>query len=604
LNKTLNRDLDIDKIKRAANIVAIIKSRVPGLKSTGAGEYAGLCPFHGDKRTPSLTVTPAKGLWYCFGCQATGNVVEFVEKFDQMTFRAAGLAVATMAGLSPEDALLQPAGGAGAAPRAAKATHGPLPKPEPKPERRRGPIRPEDIANVYSYVDEANSLIYEVLRLKVPPGAPKDFRQRRADGRMGLGAEGETRRVLFRLPRVLAASHVYLVEGEKDVETLERHGLVATTLSGGANARWLPDYSEALAGRTVVVIPDNDEPGRKRLAATMPELSASDAVALTLPRGKDVTEFLEDHGGTVAELADLEAAAREDARQVELEAKVLLTPEEVIERHQGGVEAFLDCKKREPGIRTGFTQLDEMTLGLHSGELIVLAGRPAMGKTAMALNIVESACEQGVPVYVYSLEMPSDALLARLLCGRARINLLDFRAGAITGAETTRARVALADISEWPLHLCDHASLTLEGLEESLDGKVPGLVVLDYLQLMDCRAETRTQAVSQLSRGLKLLARRKKAPFLVLSQLSRAGAAEKRKPYLSDLRESGSIEQDADGVWFVWREELVKPDRPDLRGLAELIVGKQRNGPIGSVELAFESRYTKFMNMYSAGETV
>jgi replicative DNA helicase len=281
----------------------------------------------------------------------------------------------------------------------------------------------------------------------------------------------------------------------------------------------------------------------------------------------------------------------------------LRTPREVIENYQGGINAFLDPSKRIKGISTGFTRFDEMTGGLHGGELIILAARPSMGKTALALNMAwHVAAKSFQPVAIFSLEMSQESLLTRMLCAAARVDSHRFRTGYLSEQERQKLRQAANQMVESPIFIDDTAGVNLMDMHAKLRrmNPKPGLVVVDYLQLMSSRGrvENRTQEVSQLSRGLKLIAKELDCPFLVLSQLSRAPETRQgdHRPQLADLRESGSIEQDADLVGFIFREEVYKRDREDLRGLAELILAKQRNGPIGKIDMVFLHAQTRFEN--------
>ncbi len=286
--------------------------------------------------------------------------------------------------------------------------------------------------------------------------------------------------------------------------------------------------------------------------------------------------------------------------------KGLATPLQVIQGYEGGLNAFLDPSKRIKGISTGFTKLDEMTGGLHAGELIILAARPSMGKTALALNICWHVASRLLqPVAIFSLEMSQESLLTRMLCAAARVDSQRFRAGYLNEGERKKLREAANQMVESPIYIDDTAGINLMDMHAKLrrlqqSGQKLGLVVVDYLQLMSIRGRTenRNQEVSQLSRGMKLLSKELGCPFLVLSQLSRAPETRQgdHRPQLSDLRESGSIEQDADLVGFIFREELYKRDREDLRGVAELILAKQRNGPIGKIDLVFIHTMTKFEN--------
>jgi replicative DNA helicase len=283
----------------------------------------------------------------------------------------------------------------------------------------------------------------------------------------------------------------------------------------------------------------------------------------------------------------------------------LANPAEIIEGYEGGLNAFLDPSKRIQGISTGFLKYDEKTGGMRPGELIIIAARPAMGKTALVLNIAyHVASKLRRTVAVFSLEMSKESLLTRLLCAAARVDSQKFRAGFLNANERRQLQMAAAEMVECPLFIDDaagtnlmdiHAKLRRLKAEQGLD-----LVIIDYLQLMSSkgRTESRVQEVSALSRGLKLLSKELEVPIIALSQLSRAPETRQgdHRPQLSDLRESGSIEQDADVVNFIFREEVYKPDRTDIKGLAELIIAKQRSGPTGKINLVFLHNLTKFEN--------
>ena len=264
--------------------------------------------------------------------------------------------------------------------------------------------------------------------------------------------------------------------------------------------------------------------------------------------------------------------------------------------------------RREPitGIATGFVQLDEWTAGLQPADLVVLAARPSMGKTALALNIAShAALRHGRAVGIFSLEMSHQQLFSRLLCAEARVDAHRLRTGRIGKDEWQRIIKTFAELSDAPMFIDDTPGIGMMEmraksrrlkLERGLD-----LLVVDYLQLMRGRGryESRQQEISDISRSLKEMAKELHVPIVALSQLSRAPeqrSAGDKKPQLSDLRESGAIEQDADVVLFLFREELYKRDDPDLKGKAELIIGKQRNGPTGSLDLHFIREFTSFVN--------
>jgi replicative DNA helicase len=283
----------------------------------------------------------------------------------------------------------------------------------------------------------------------------------------------------------------------------------------------------------------------------------------------------------------------------------LQNPDQILQGYEGGISAFLDPSKRIKGISTGFAKLDEMTGGLHGGDLVIIAARPSMGKTALALNIAQHvALKNKQTVAIFSLEMSKESLLTRMLCAAARVDSQRFRAGFLSQEERRKLNHALHELVEAPLYIDDTSGVHIMDMHAKLrrlqqEHKI-GLVIVDYLQLMSApgRQENRNQEVSALSRGMKLLAKELNVPMMVLSQLSRAVETRQgdHRPQLSDLRESGSIEQDADLVGFIFREEVYHREREDLRGLAELIVAKQRNGPVGTVNLVFLHAQTKFEN--------
>jgi replicative DNA helicase len=284
--------------------------------------------------------------------------------------------------------------------------------------------------------------------------------------------------------------------------------------------------------------------------------------------------------------------------------------QEIIKESFGSIDALLQRGQRITGLETYYTDLDEMTSGLQPSDLVILAARPSMGKTSFAMNIAENAAIYGSKVIgVFSLEMSKEALLQRMLCSVARVDAHKFRTGSLWQEDTRKIQHAVEQLAHAPIFVDDTPGISVSEMRAKArrlvqsQGKLD-LLIVDYLQLMSGgggrRYENRTQEVSAISRGLKGLAKELRVPVIALSQLSRApetrGSGDHR-PQLSDLRESGSIEQDADLVMFIFREEVYKPDDPELEGRAEIIIAKQRNGPIGKVKLAFLKRSTRFENM-------
>ncbi|MCX5778988.1 MAG: replicative DNA helicase [Elusimicrobia bacterium] len=269
----------------------------------------------------------------------------------------------------------------------------------------------------------------------------------------------------------------------------------------------------------------------------------------------------------------------------------------------------LHADKRDvPGLRTGFADFDKITAGLQPSELIIIAARPSMGKTAFALNIAEHvAMKEKKPVALFSLEMSKESLMLRLLCAAARVNSHSTRQGYISTQNWSKLTTVASRLAESPIYIDDSSSLSVlelrarsRRLASDLEarGQQLALIVIDYIQIMrgSSRVESRQQEISEISRSLKGLARDLKVPVVALSQLSRKPEEKGRegKPQLSDLRESGAIEQDADVVAFIFREGYYKRDDPDKEKSATLIVGKQRNGPTGEINLIFEKEYTRF----------
>ncbi len=261
------------------------------------------------------------------------------------------------------------------------------------------------------------------------------------------------------------------------------------------------------------------------------------------------------------------------------------------------------------GLSTGFREIDEMTSGLQRTDLVIIAGRPSMGKTAFCLTLAQNAALYSrAVVAVFSLEMSKEQLVTRMLASEAHINAHRFRTGHLMGNEWERLANAIGTLSEARMFIDDTPGISVLEMRAkcrrlAAEQKQIDLIVIDYLQLMGGnsgrRSENRQQEVSQISRELKALAKEMDVPVVALSQLSRAPEARNPpKPLMSDLRESGSIEQDADVVGFIFREDYYK-ETEENKGLAELIIAKQRNGPTGTVKLAFLKEFTRFENYYS-----
>ncbi len=316
----------------------------------------------------------------------------------------------------------------------------------------------------------------------------------------------------------------------------------------------------------------------------------------------DVDEYIDEAERTIFEIAQ-----RTQRASFEPVKKVL-----------GGtiksIEQRYDRKCAITGVPSGYDKLDAMTAGFQPCDLIIVAARPSQGKTSLVMNTAQNAAlEYGVPVLVFSLEMSKESLVERMLCCEARVDSTRLRGGFLEQRDWINITKAASRISEAPIWIDDSGSPTLLEIRAKCRrwraspnvfpaGITHGLVVIDYLQLINGRAgagkeQNREREISEISRGLKLLAKELRVPVLALSQLNRqVEARADKRPQLSDLRDSGAIEQDSDVVAFIYRDEVYNKDSPD-KGIAEIIIGKQRNGPTGTVRLAFLNQYTRFENL-------
>ena len=274
------------------------------------------------------------------------------------------------------------------------------------------------------------------------------------------------------------------------------------------------------------------------------------------------------------------------------------------------VEKLYASKNPVTGTPTGFTDLDEMTAGLQASDLVIVAGRPSMGKTALAMNFIEhAAIDQNIPVAFFSMEMPGTQLAMRLLASLSRVNAQRLRTGKLHDDDWPRLTSTMTMLSELPIYIDDTPALSPLEIrtrarrlyrEHGL-----GMIVIDYLQLMQASegTENRATEISAITRSLKILAKELNVPVVALSQLNRSlESRPNKRPVMSDLRESGAIEQDADVIFFIYRDEVYNEDSND-KGIAEIIIGKQRNGPIGTIKLTFLGEYTRFEN-YSHTQSV
>ncbi len=321
------------------------------------------------------------------------------------------------------------------------------------------------------------------------------------------------------------------------------------------------------------------------------------------PNGRDAQQLLDEAEAKIFQIAEGGKRSNEGFQEIN---KLLPQVAERID-----MLFSRDNQSDVTGIPTGFSDLDSMTSGFQGGDLIIVAGRPSMGKTAFSLNIAENvALDTGLPVAVFSMEMASTQLAMRMIGSVGRLDQHRMRTGRLEDEDWEKLTTALGKLNEAPIFIDEGAGLSSFDVRARARrlhrqcGKL-GLIVIDYLQLMSAPAgkqgENRATEISEISRSLKALAKELDCPVVALSQLNRS--VEQRpdkRPVMSDLRESGAIEQDADLILFIYRDEVYNPDSED-KGTAEIIVGKQRNGPIGRVRLTFIGENTRFENFANAG---
>ncbi|MBK9361864.1 MAG: replicative DNA helicase [Rubrivivax sp.] len=330
-------------------------------------------------------------------------------------------------------------------------------------------------------------------------------------------------------------------------------------------------------------------------------IAASDEIATTAfnPQGRPVTQILDEAEGRIFKIGEEGSRQRQGFQSMDKLVVALL--DRVNELHENGAEEVT-------GVRTGFYDLDRMTAGLQKGDLIVLAARPSMGKTAFALNIAEHvAVAEGLPVLVFSMEMGASQLALRMVGSLGRIDQSGLRTGRLSDQDWERLADAVDRLRNVSVFIDETPALNSSELRARARrmarqfGGTLGLIVVDYLQLMSGNGgssdENRATEIGEISRGLKALAKELQCPVIALSQLNRSVESRTdKRPMMSDLRESGAIEQDADVIMFIYRDEYYNKDSKEP-GVAEIVIGKQRNGPVGTVKLTFLKPLTKFDNL-------
>ncbi len=365
------------------------------------------------------------------------------------------------------------------------------------------------------------------------------------------------------------------------------------------------DELDAAGGLEYLAMLSNETPGAANVRAYAKILRERSTLRSLINAGNQISgsAFVTD-GRTASELVDeaerlvFEIAEKGSRGQVGFRHLKSILPD-AVDRidllHQSGGDIT--------GIPTGYTEFDKLTAGLQAGELIVIAGRPSMGKSTLAVNIAENAAIGAkVPTAIFSMEMPSQQLAFRMIASLGRVDQTHLRTGKFPDEDWSRINTAVQLMSDAPIFIDDSASLSpteIRARARRLKREHDlGLIVVDYLQLMHVHGSTENRAteISEISRSLKALAKELELPIIALSQLNRS--VEQRpdkRPVMSDLRESGAIEQDADLIVFIYREEVYNPDTP-RKGVADISIAKQRNGPIGDFPLTFVGRFTKFEN--------
>ena len=365
------------------------------------------------------------------------------------------------------------------------------------------------------------------------------------------------------------------------------------------------DQLEAAGGRDYLVEVEERVPSSAHAVEHARIVREGSLLRRLIHRCQEITEDAYQGPGEVAEFLD-----RAEQRVFEVTAQTQRgdpqTIGAVLQEVFKNID-FRDPKSRHTGLETGYYELDNLTTGLNAGDFIIIAGRPSMGKSAMALNFVEHiALREKKPVAIFSLEMSSQQVVQRLLCSHARVSAHSLREGKLSREENQKLVAAAGDLSNAPIFVDDSAglsALTIRAKARRLKARKDiALVVVDYLQLMESPAgENRQQEISVISRQLKALARELRIPVIALSQLNRAADnRDDKRPKLADLRESGAIEQDSDVVMLLYREEYYYPDREHAKGKAEVHIAKQRNGPTGQITLTFLAPIMRFENLASS----
>lgn len=385
-------------------------------------------------------------------------------------------------------------------------------------------------------------------------------------------------------------------EGEPlDVVTLSEWLERAGDIEDAGGLKYLAELAEKTPGATNIKAYSQIVRERSVLRQLI-EVSGGIADSAFNPQGRTSDDLLDEAERNVFRIAETRAKEGTGPQSIN----------PILTKALSRIEELFESGDSITGLTTGFKDLDEWTSGIQPSDLVIIAGRPSMGKTTFAMNVVENALiSSSTPALVFSMEMPADSIAMRMLSSLGRINQTRMRSGRLEEDDWPRLTSAVSLLKDKPLYIDDTPGLSPTEMRSRArrvarenDGKL-GLIMVDYLQLMRVPGNTegRTAEISEISRSLKGLAKELKCPVVALSQLNRSlEQRPNKRPVNSDLRESGAIEQDADVIMFIYRDEVYNEDSPD-KGIAEIILGKQRNGPIGTVRLAFLGKYTKFEDL-------
>jgi replicative DNA helicase len=539
----MDRDYLLDRV----DFESYYRRHLGTLKKSG-GEYYGLCFMHSDKK-PSLRVNLDKGLWTCPVCDKGGDIFKLhMEKY-HTTFTDTLKEIASEQGIT-------------------------MTKPK--------------LVKTYDYHDADGNKLYEKQRWEPSSnGGKKDFKFLSPAGHK-RGCEP----VLYNLPAILKSKWVILVEGEGCADKLIGWGLPATTLDSGADSKWHEEYTEQLKGKKVVILPDNDEPGKAYAERVADHLDTVKIIHLPVPRKGDIIDWQ----GTKEELTELikQSPLWEPVRPY---VSVRTLTDSVIHNM---FHADIDSL----GERTGIVAIDNRIGCFRKKTLTVIAGRPSMGKTAFMFSVMLNMARREVPIILFTPETTKEESTERLLCQINDVNMQQILLRQNVEVNERLIRDAKTKLDEMGIWIDDTGGIQLEWLDDRLSQaiKEKGVrcVFIDYLQLMNTTTKDSKDGsayIGYISRNLKRIAKENNIPVVLLAQVNRkCEERTNKRPMNSDLKGSGDIEQDADGVMFLYRDEQYHPDTSD-KGMAEVIISKYRNGKTGTVKLAFLAESMRFADL-------